>query len=182
MKKLLLGCAVLLATALAPAAEPMRVPDVAVTDQNGRELHFYSDLVRGKVVAISFIFTSCTTICTPIGAKMAALQPALASHGEVRLISVSIDPATDTPQRLKSWSEKFKPRPGWTLVTGSKKEITRLLAALRAESPNPASHSPILLVGNDATGRWTRVSSLNSVDAIVTAIDGVRTRKEGAGR
>jgi protein SCO1/2 len=181
MKRVLAACAAF-AISLAAYAEPLRVPDVRVKDQNGRELRFYSDLVRGRVVAISFIFTSCTTICTPIGAKMAALQPALAKRGDVTLISVSIDPSTDTPERLKSWSEKFKPRPGWTLVTGSKEEIGRLLAALRAESPSPASHSPILLVGNDATGNWTRVSSLNAVDSIVAAIDGVRTAKEARGR
>jgi protein SCO1/2 len=176
--KLRLTSAVLLAVSVAAVAGPMHVPDVRVTDQNGRELRFYTDLVHGRVVAISFIFTSCTTICTPIGAKMAALLPALSERGDVSLISVSIDPATDTPQRLKAWSEKFKPRPGWTLVTGSKEEINRLLAALRAQSPSPASHSPILLVGNDVTGRWTRVNSLNRVQTILTAIDGVRMPKE----
>lgn len=168
----------LLAVSVAAAAGPMHVPDALVTDQNGRELRFYTDLVQGKVVAISFIFTNCTTICTPIGAKMAALQPALAARGDVSLISVSIDPATDTPQRLKAWSEKFKPRPGWTLVTGSKEEINRLLAALRAQSSSPAAHSPILLIGNDATGRWTRVNGLNPVQTILTAIDDVRMPKE----
>jgi protein SCO1/2 len=176
--RLRLAYAILLAVSVAAIAGPMHVPDVHVTDQNGRELRFYTDLVHGRVVAISFIFTSCTTICTPIGAKMAALQPALSARGDVSLISVSIDPATDTPQRLKAWSEKFKPRPGWTLVTGSKEEIDRLLAALRAQSPSPAGHSPILLVGNDVTGRWTRVNSLNPVQTILTAIDGVRMPKE----
>jgi len=47
----------------------MSIPDVALLDQDGREIHFYSDLVKGRVVAIQFIFTTCTTICPPLGAR-----------------------------------------------------------------------------------------------------------------
>src|SRR5262245_5348398 len=95
--------------------ESLEVPDVKVLDQDGREIRFYSDLVKGKIVAINFIFTTCTTICPPLGATFAKLQrsidPELAS--EVRLISISVDPAVDTPDRLKAWSQRFGAQPGW---------------------------------------------------------------------
>jgi len=171
MKTLLLLLCVALPAA-AREASPA-IPNVAVTDQNGRALHFYSDLVHGRVVAISFIFTSCSTICTPLGAHMAALQPLLKGR-DVQLISISVDPQRDTPQRLKQWSSAFHPAPGWTLVTGSRDDIARLLKALRAYSADPELHSPLLLVGNDATGTWTRVNGLQPVANIAAAIEEIR--------
>ncbi len=174
---LLLG-ALAAAPAVADAEPPLTIPDVAVVDQNGHAFHFYSDLVHGKVVAISFIFTSCTTICTPLGAHMAALQPLLAGQDDVRLISITVDPANDTPPRLRAWSERFHGRPGWTLVTGSKNDIARLLKALRAWSGDPATHSPLLLVGNDAAGKWTRVNGLQAPAQIAAAIEEIRAAKE----
>jgi len=141
----------------------LQVPDVAVTDQEGRPVRFYSDLVRGKVVAINFIFTHCTTICPPLGANFAKLRQMLGERAgrEVRLISVSVDPGNDTPARLKAWAEKFgHGGPGWTLVTGEREQVSTLLKALGAYTADPASHSPLLLLGNDATGHWTRAHGL----------------------
>lgn len=175
--KTLLICALLAGAPSALCAEALAIPDVTVVDQNGRALRFYSDLVQGRVVVISFVFTSCSTICTPLGAHMAALQPLLKGR-DVQLISISVDPANDTPQRLKAWSASFHPAPGWTLVTGAKEEVARLLKALRAYSGDPSLHSPLLLVGNDATGQWTRVNGLQPVARIAEAVGEVRTSKE----
>src|SRR6266545_1630807 len=120
----------LLVACAAVAAERPSIPDVRLTDQNGRSVRFYSDLVKGKVVAINFVFTSCTTICSPMGANFAALQQRLGNDSDVQLISVTIDPGMDTPERLKRWSERFHARPGWTLVTGPRADVERLLRAL----------------------------------------------------
>ncbi|HLL75605.1 MAG TPA: SCO family protein, partial [Pyrinomonadaceae bacterium] len=106
------------ATAESAPLQAMRIPDVPVLDQDGRELNFYSDLVRGKTVAVNFIFTTCTTICPPLGATFARVQRDLGERAgrDVHLISVSVDPANDTPERLKAWGAKFKAAPGWTFV------------------------------------------------------------------
>jgi protein SCO1/2 len=78
----------------------------------------------------------------------------------VHLISVSVDPATDTPERLKAWGAKFHAATGWTLVTGRKPQVDELLRALGAATASPADHSPAVLVGNDAAGQWTRAYGL----------------------
>lgn len=178
MRKLLALCTLLASPLLFADDAVLKIPDVRVVDQDGRALRFHGDLVQDKVVAISFIFTSCTTICTPLGTRMAGLQALLTGRDEVRLISVSIDPTTDTPERLKQWSAKFNRGPGWTLVTGDPREVEKLLVALRAYTSDPSAHSPLMLVGNDATGRWTRVNGLQPPDKILAAIDAVRTTKE----
>jgi protein SCO1 len=140
----------------------LQIPDVALVDQDGRTVRFWSDLVQGRVVAVSFVFTTCTTICPPLGANFARLRQILGSRAgrSVELISVSVDPATDTPQRLKAWAAKFGGGPGWTLLTGPRPAVERLLRALQAYTPSFADHSPLLLIGNAATGTWERTSGL----------------------
>jgi len=150
------------AQATSSEAQPLdglNVPDVSLIDQDGRPVHFYSDLVKDKVVAMNFIFTTCTTICPPMGATFAKLQKLLAGR-DVHLISVSVDPATDTPERLKAWAGKFGAGPGWTLVTGDRNEVTRLLKALGVYTAAIGDHSPLVLLGNDAAHRWTRAYGL----------------------
>ena len=114
----------------------MSIPDVELLDQDGRKIHFYSDLVKGKTVAINFIFTTCTTICPPMGATFASVQKELGDR-DVQFISISVDPVTDTPERLKAWRAKFKAGPRWTLVTGEKEKIDELLDGARCVNTAP---------------------------------------------
>lgn len=152
-----------------PAAPPeqervdgLQIPDVPLVDQDGRPVRFASDLVRDRVVAVNFVFTTCTTICPPMGATFGKLRQLLGERAgrDVHLISVSVDPRTDTPERLKAWAGKFGAGPGWTLVTGEPAEVVRLLKALGAYTPDIKDHSPLVLVGNAAKGEWTRAYGL----------------------
>ena len=143
-------------------ARKMVIPEVEVLDQNGNALHFYSDLIKGKTVAINFIFTNCTTICPPLAATFARVQKEMGDKvgKDVHFISISVDPLTDTPERLKAWGAKFKAGPGWTFVTGDKQEIDKLLNALGASVSRREDHSPTVIVGNDLKGVWTRTYGL----------------------
>jgi len=165
------------ATASAPAASAaknskMEIPDVAVLDQDGNKLHFYTDLIKDKTVAINFIFTNCTTICPPLAATFARLQKEMGDKvgKEVHLISISVDPVTDTPERLKAWGAKFKAGPGWTFVTGEKQEIDKLLLALGAAVSKREDHTPALIIGNDGKGVWTRTYGLAKIPQIISVI------------
>lgn len=153
-------------------ARPGAIPDTPVYDQDGRKLHFYSDLVKGKTVAINFIFTTCTTICPPLAATFRRIQVDLGSRvgADVRLISISVDPATDVPERLKAFAAKFKAGPGWTFVTGSKPDIDLLLKALGASVGDKNDHTPMVLVGNDPSSYWTRSYGLAPPAALVKVI------------
>ena len=150
----------------------MNIPDVELLDQDGRKIHFYTDLVKGQTVVINFIFTTCTTICPPLGATFARVQKELVGR-DVRLISISVDPATDTPERLKAWGEKFHAGEGWTFVTGNKPDVDELLRALGASSARREDHSPTVLIGNDAHGTWTRTYGLANTTKLVQIINDV---------
>jgi len=169
------------------SARKMVIPDVEVLDQNGNSLHFYSDLIKGKTVAINFIFTNCTTICPPLAATFARVQKDLGDKTgrDVHFISISVDPLTDTPERLKAWGAKFKAGDGWTFVTGDKQEIEKLLYALGASVSRREDHTPTVIVGNDLKGVWTRTYGLARsaqmegliMDVIEGKVDGSLTKE-----
>jgi len=150
----------------------MSIPDVEVLDQDGNALHFYRDLVKDKTVAINFIFTNCTTICPPLAATFARVQKEMGDKvgKDVHFISISVDPLTDTPERLKAWGAKFKAGAGWTFVTGDKQEMDKLLNALGAAVAKREDHTPAMIIGNDAKGVWTRTYGLAKTGQIVGLI------------
>lgn len=150
----------------------MAIPDVDVLDQDGKQLHFYTDLIKGKTVAINFIFTNCTTICPPLAATFARVQKEMGDKvgREVHFISISVDPLTDTPERLKAWGAKFRAGAGWTFVTGDKPDIEKLLNALGASVARREDHSPTVIVGNDLKGVWTRTYGLARTSQMVGLI------------
>jgi cytochrome oxidase Cu insertion factor (SCO1/SenC/PrrC family) len=153
----------------------MNIPDVELLDQDGRKIHFYTDLVKGRTVVMNFIFTTCTTICPPLGATFARVQKELGDKvgRDVQFISISVDPATDTPERLKAWGAKFHAGDGWTFVTGNKPQVDELLRALGASFAKREDHSPTVLIGNDAHGDWTRTYGLANTSQLVQIIDNI---------
>jgi len=167
---------------LSGQAPKMNIPDIEVLDQNGRKIHFYTDLVKGQTVVINFIFTTCTTICPPLGATFARVQKELGDKvgRDVRFISISVDPATDTPERLKAWGAKFHAGDGWTFVTGNKPQVDELLRVLGASSARREDHSPTVLIGNDAQGTWTRTYGLANTGQLVQIINDMMAGKTTA--
>ena len=158
---------------------PLRIPDITIYDQNGKRLRFYTDLVKGKTVAINFIFTTCTTICPPMTATFRRVQQQLGERDgrNVHLISVSVDPVIDVPERLHDFAAKFNAGPGWTFVTGSKTDIDSLLNAFRVAVTDKNDHTSIILVGNDLAGYWTRAYGLASPTTLVDLITAAAERK-----
>jgi len=157
----------------------LKIPDIPVLDQDGNTLHFYTDLIKNKTVAINFIFTNCTTICPPLAATFARLQKEMGEKigTDVHLISISVDPLTDTPERLKAWGGKFKAGPGWTFVTGEKQEMDKLLTALGAAVSKREDHTPSMIIGNDSKNVWTRTYGLAKISQLMGVIQNVMAGK-----
>jgi protein SCO1/2 len=90
-----------------------------VVDQDGRMVHFYNGLIKDQVVAINFIFTHCQTICPLLGAQFARVDKMLTDHhvSNVLLISVSVDPANNTPEHQRQFAAQYGVTQHWKLVT-----------------------------------------------------------------
>ena len=156
-----------------------RIPDVTVQDQNGKSLNFYRDLVKGKVVAVNFVFTTCTAICPSLTATFRRVQQQLAERKiPAQLISISVDPTTDTPERLQAFAAKFNVEPGWTFVTGKSSDIDLLLKEFGVAVANKNDHTPMILVGNDEAGYWTRAYGLSSPNVLVRLISEAASKTE----
>ena len=160
------------------AVSSPRLPDVTVQDQTGKSLNFYNDLVKGKVVAVNFVFTTCTAICPSLTATFRRVQQQLAEQKlPAQLISISVDPTTDTPERLQEFAAKFKAEPGWTFVTGNKSDIDSILKEFGVAVANKNDHTPMVLIGNDEAGYWTRAYGLSSPTSLVKLITEAANRK-----
>jgi protein SCO1/2 len=162
-----------------PPAVSVTVKDTPLLDQDGRAVKFASDVVGDRLVVIDFVFTTCTTICPILSAKLARVQEKLGDRlgREVRLISVSIDPARDTPERLKAYAARFKAREGWTWVTGEPEAVNGLLKGLGAYTADFTAHAPMMLVGDGRTGRWARLNGFPDPDRVVAVLDALEAAR-----
>jgi cytochrome oxidase Cu insertion factor (SCO1/SenC/PrrC family) len=134
--------------------------DLEVIDQNGKKLRFYSDVIKDRVVLISFIFTNCEFACPMQAQKLkqarAAMVPAITD--DVWYVSLSVDPDRDTPEAMK----KFAERQGvdesrWIFLTGDKQNLETIIRKLGQYTPDVEAHTTLMLAGNDRTRHWTRV-------------------------
>jgi len=144
-----------------------RFPNIELITQDGKTVHFYDDLVKGKIVAIDFVYTTCQYACPLETARMAQVQKKLGARvgSDIFFYSISIDPEHDTPEVLKAYMAKYQIGPGWTFLSGKKKDIDLLQRKLGVYSDpriNADGHLPHLLIGNDATNTWIRANALDN--------------------
>ncbi len=155
---------------IVPAADVM-VPDEELVDQDGHPVRI-RELFADHVVAVNFVFTTCTTICSPMSAIFGRLQNGLgpAMERKVRLVSISLDPATDTPEKLREYADRFDRRAGWTFLTGSPDRVARVLRGLGGQAFVREGHRPLTLIGSMTERRWQRVHGIATPDRLAAWI------------
>lgn len=143
--------------------ERYTVPDVVLVNQNGTKVRLRQLVESGKPVILDFIFGTCTTICPVLSAGYSNLQKKLgADAGNVQLISISIDPENDTPRIMSDYLKRYRAKPGWDFLTGSRKDIDAVMRAFSAYIPNKMSHYPLTLIRSPKDGSWVRLFGLMS--------------------
>jgi protein SCO1/2 len=151
-------------------------PNLPVVTQDGETLHFYDDLIKDKVVVISFIYTSCADLCPLTTARLADVRERLgdAVGRDIFFVSLTVDPERDTPERLKQFADAFHVGngPGWRFVTGKPEDINLINLRLgdRSAERGLGDHRNEIVIGNGATGDWTRNSVLGDLDDVVMDI------------
>ncbi len=156
----------------AAAGAKVELADVTLLDQDGKKVPFREAMAGERIVVMDFIFTTCTTICPVLSAIMKRIQDALGPRADkVLLVSVSVDPARDTPERLKAFGARFKAGPGWTWLTGEKGDVERTLKGVGAFTASFADHPPMILVGDGRAGTWTRLNGFPKQDQVLSKID-----------
>ena len=154
-----------------------RFPNVELTTQDGKKVRFYDDLIKGKVVALELMYTTCKYNCPLETARLVQVQKLLGDRmgKDVFFYSLTIEPEVDTPKVLKAYAEKYHIGPGWTFLTGKEadiKLISRKLGLDFLPNPNdPDGHTPSLLIGNEKTGIWMRNSALDNTKFLALKIE-----------
>lgn len=143
-----------------------------VTNQDGKVLRFYDDVIKNKIVIVSFIFTSCTDLCPLTTARLAEVQRRLGDRvgRDIFFVSLSVDPETDTPERLKAFADAFGAGPGWQFLTGRPEDMTVINRALGDRSRTRSEHRNEVVLGNDRTGEWARDSTFGEFDRLVMEV------------
>jgi len=155
--------------------------DVELTNQDGKKVHFYSDVLKGKTVVVNAFFTTCTSVCPPINRNMEKIQEALGDRvgRDVFLVSLTVDPETDTPARLKEYSQKFHAGAGWTFLTGKKENLDWALYKLGQYVEKKDDHTTVLIIGNEPTGLWKKAFGMANVAELVAIVQSVVNDKGG---
>jgi protein SCO1/2 len=142
-------------------------PPFTLTTQDGKPFSL-ADL-KGKVVLVSFIFTTCSGSCPATTSRMVTIQRELHSRGmlkdgRVQLLSITLDPARDTPAKLRDYMKLYDIDPAsWTMLTGSVDDVTRTFTswgmwARPADNGQLDHPSRIFLV--DRQGRFREIYHL----------------------
>jgi cytochrome oxidase Cu insertion factor (SCO1/SenC/PrrC family) len=105
-----------------PPDRPRQLTDFSLTDRSGRTV------TRGELtnqfLVVNFVFSSCSVSCQQVSQNMAEVQRLTATQPDVRLVSFSVDPRTDTPDVLARFADKFGADTNrWLLLTGEKPAV-----------------------------------------------------------
>lgn len=152
-------------------------PNVPLTTQEGKNLHFYNDMLKGKIVLINFIYTECGDTCPLETAKLAQVYRLLGQRmgKDIFFYSISVDPKHDTPAVLKAYAAKFHAGPGWYFLTGKQEDIDtvrkKIGMAGRLDEDPVTGHTTSLTLGNEPQGQWMQDSSFDDPRFIATMMD-----------
>jgi len=154
--------------------------DLELLTQDGKRVKFKSDVIGNKLVAMTFIYTFCTTICPVYNAIFTQLQELLGDRQgrEVILISLTPDPARDIPRRMKKEAKKFKAKPGWYYLTGKQQNVVQVLKGLDAYFVDFEEHPPMALIGDGKTGTWRRFNGFPMPKQLLAMIDELKAARE----
>jgi protein SCO1 len=136
-------------------------PNVQLMTQDGKKVRFYDDVIKGKVVAVNFIYTSCGDVCPLDTAALRRVQKLVGNRmgRDVFFYSISVDPKIDTPAVLKKYMQNFDVGPGWTFLTGRPEDIAliqRKLGIRPVSASNLGAHDTRFVLGNEAIARWVK--------------------------
>lgn len=167
-------------TAADPSATASKYfTDVVLVNQDGKEMAFYSELIEGKVVIMIPFFTTCTGVCPPMNRNLERIQDWLGDRlgKDVHMMSISVDPETDTVPRLKEYSKRYHAKPGWYFLGGKKENVEFALKKIGQYVEQRDDHGNVMIIGNLRTGLWKKAFALANIEELIQIVDSVLNDK-----
>ena len=145
------------------------IPDVRLVDAGGVNMSLREVLSGNEPVMLNFIFTSCTAICPVMSATFSQVQEQLGDErSKVRMVSISIDPENDTPERMREYAAKYEAGPQWRMLTGTIEDSIAVQRAFGAFRGDKMNHAPTTFLRAGGNGKpWVRLEGLASAADII---------------
>ena len=134
--------------------------NLELINQDGETVRFFDDVLKDKVVVISFIFTNCEGACPLITHKLTQVRDRIEGliGDPVQFVSLSIDPARDTPAAMKEFAMTHQAdHAGWTFLTGDAGNLDNIIKRLGQYTTDIEAHSTMLLAGNVNEAHWIKI-------------------------
>ena len=156
-----------------PGSADVLISDVRLLTQDGDSVNLRNDVIGDRIVVIDFVYTTCTTFCPLLSAILGQVQRQLEDRlgKDVILVSVTVDPLRDTPARLKAYSKNHRAGDGWVWLTGDKETVDGVLRDFGVYTPNFQDHPSTVLVGDPASGQWSRFIGFPGAAQLVEKIN-----------
>lgn len=145
------------------------MPEVTLRDHTGAARGLAEVLDHEGPVLLNFVFTSCATICPIMSAVFGEAQEEIAALAPgYRMVSISIDPEYDTPDRLAEYAKLHQARPEWVFLTGQFDDVFAIVAAFDAvfRANNKMYHKPLTFLRERGSDDWTRLEGLLSAEEL----------------
>jgi protein SCO1 len=170
-----------------PGREVMRrryFPDLLLTTHEGRQVRFYNDLLKDKIVVLNLMYARCTGACPLVTSNLVKVQRLLRERmgHDLFIYSLTVKPEEDTPEELKAYAAMHGTGPGWLFLTGKPDDVELLRHKLGFADINPAidrdksRHSGMLRYGNERLALWGSCQGQARPEWIVEEISFVMPR------
>ena len=154
---------------------PRSLVEFSLTDRTGRTVTRAE--LDGKILIVDFLLTSCSLTCPEVNRRMAEIQQRTTGQPDVRFVSLTVDPRTDTPAALMKFGERFGADTNrWLMLTGEKTVLHGLIATsfLAQDLDDPFTYMP---------GNFSHTERIAVVDArgnVQSYFDGMRPETTAA--
>lgn len=153
---------------------PQPLPALTATRHDGAKVQL-RDVFQDRPTAVQFVFTQCRTACPLLGSLFAKVDR---DPAHIRLVSISVDPVNDTPERLHEWLRTYRASPRWTALRIAEKDLKPLLAAFGLKAGAPAAHSMQAFLVDERARFVNRTTAMPSAAEVLRMTGLARTGNE----
>jgi protein SCO1/2 len=159
----------LLAAGVRRSEARYELPKLAMVKHDRMLASFPEELDDGWPLILDFIYTSCPNICPMSSKILSKAHELLGPEGnKVRIVSITIDPLIDTPDRLAQYARKFNASAQWELYTGTPENSVALQKAFHTYRGDKSNHLPVTFMRGMPGENWVRLEGLASPDVLVS--------------
>jgi protein SCO1/2 len=158
--------------------QQQHLPNIPLVTHEGKEVRFYDDLVKGKVVMLNFFYAVCGDVCPAVSANLAEVQKRLGDHvgRDIFMYSFTLKPEADDVFAIRAYRETYGAGPGWTFLTGKPEDMEKLRRGIGFTDPNPlvdkdtTQHIGNVRYGNEPLMLWAACPGMGTPELLVDSV------------